>query len=94
MAKKQLIRANTKTMPDKKTLMAINKITRELFDKFSVRFFLDRTEYAKGSLDCMKHRGKLSQEAATAFCNIPEVKAAGFTREALRPDLRDIDWVV
>lgn len=90
---RKLVRANAVTRPTGKLLKELNQVTERFFDNFSTTFLEQKTGICNSTIRNYKHRKQISQEAATAFCKIKEVKAAGFTREMLRPDLRAVDWV-
>ncbi len=79
-----------KTQPDKKMLRRINAATNDLFSCFTPAFLSDKTGISRPVVTLHKFRKKLSVQAATKYCKIAEVKAAGFTREMLRPDV--INW--
>ncbi len=81
-------RSNACTKPDGETLDKIIKVTEDFFIKFQVDFLSAKTGINASSIRSMKCRLKLSQEAATKFCKLARVKASGFTREQLRPDIQ------
>lgn len=90
---RKLVRANAITKPSGKTLKELHKATAKFFDTFTPTFLEQKTNICNSTIRNYKNRKQISQEAATAFCKIDEVKKAGFTREKLRPDLRAIDWI-
>jgi hypothetical protein len=90
---RKLVRANAITRPSGKVLASLIKVTDSFFSTFTTTFLEQKTGICNSTIRNYKHRKQISQEAATAFCKIKEVKAAGFTREKLRPDLRAVDWV-
>jgi len=88
-----LIRANTHSKPDLEISGRIKKVTNDFFSAFPAIWLSEKSGINYSTIRNMKSRKKISQEAATEFCRIKEVKKAGFSRKMLRPDLRDIDWV-
>ena len=89
-----MARSNVCSKPSASMRAKIERNTKSLFKNFSVRFLHDKSGVEIGTIKVQKCRLKISQEAAIKFCNIKEVKEAGFTKEILRPDLRAIDWIV
>jgi len=81
-------RSNARTEPTGAVLNRINENTEYLFEKFRVDFLSAKSSIPASTLRSHKTRLKLSQEAATKLCAIAEVKAAGFTRKQLRPDIQ------
>ncbi len=61
---------------------------KKLFKEFHTDFLASQTGIKAVNIRNQKSRGKISAVAADAFCKIPDVKEAGFTRENLRPDIR------
>jgi len=58
-----------------------------LFDKFHTDFLSEKSGIKASTLRCWKTRGTVSPFVATELCKIEQVKAAGYTREKLRPDI-------
>jgi hypothetical protein len=58
-----------------------------LFEKFHTDFLSEHSGIKASTLRCWKTRGTVSPFVATELCKIEQVKAAGFTREKLRPDI-------
>jgi len=79
-----------KTNPNLKTIKLIAKNTDSFFKQFSPAFLSDKTGISRPVVTVHKFRKKVSAQAATEYCLIAEVKLAGFTREALRPDI--VNW--
>lgn len=88
-----LIRANVHTKPNKQMAKKINAVTDSFFEKFRATWLSEVTDINYSTIRNMKSRRKISQEAATAFCKIKDVKESGFTRSMLRPDLGVNDWI-
>jgi len=88
-----LIRANVHTKPNKQMAKKINSVTDSFFEKFRATWLSEVTDINYSTIRNMKSRRKISQEAATAFCKINDVKESGFTRSMLRPDLGVNDWI-
>ena len=89
-----MARSNVCSVPSGAVLKEIEKNTAKLFKEFSIRFLSDKTGISVLTIAAQKCRKKISQEAAISYTRIKEVKAAGFTKEMLRPDLRPTDWIV
>lgn len=74
----------------KPEIQALIKDAHEiLFDSFPCDVLSKASKIPYATVCCHKSRLKSSPDAATRYCKIREVKAAGFTREMLRPDISD-----
>lgn len=82
-------RSNACTKPKGKTLKDLESSTKKLFNNFDCVFLSEKSGVKYTSVCSQKVRMKISQESATLYCKIKEVKAAGFTREMLRPDVKN-----
>ena len=80
-------RSNECTKPKGATLKKITSTTKKLFNAFHPKMLAEKSGIPYATVRAQKTRLKLSQEAATKICSIPEVAQAGFTREQLRPDI-------
>jgi len=58
-----------------------------LFEDFHTDMLSEESGIGASTLRCWKTRGTVSPFVATELCKIEQVKAAGYTREKLRPDI-------
>jgi hypothetical protein len=70
----------------------INTQTDKLFKAFSPSFLSLKTGIKMATVCCHSCRRKASPEAAIKYCDVPEVKKAGFKKEILRPDIPTWLW--
>lgn len=79
-----MMRKNKYQLADKKQ----SKYTpATLFEKFHTDFLSEKSGIKASTLRCWKTRGAVSPFVATELCKIEQVKAVGYTREKLRPDI-------
>jgi len=74
---------------DKKSVDLIVKSHKLLFKMFTCRMLAERSKIEYTTVCAHKTRLKSSGEAAAKYCKIKEVAAAGFTKELLRPDIKE-----
>jgi hypothetical protein len=81
-----------KTKPNASMQKKIAVETNRLFRCFSPTFLAIKTGIKIQTVCCHQSRKKISHDAAIAYCSVFEVSLVGFTKEKLRPDIKN--WCI
>lgn len=84
----QMQRMRPDTNPTPSEVKAMRKEIDRLINSFSIVGLAHLTGKTSQTINNWRARGRISATAAHEVCQIEEIKALGFTRESLRPDVK------
>lgn len=88
-AMRPLPASKPRTQPTQKQIDQMLERITELVDTLGYTLLEKLSGYDRKTLIVWKNRGRCSADGANNLCKVKQIKALGFTRESLRPDIED-----